>query len=1409
MAKISHSSGSVLGIDIGSVSISIVQLDPEGNLLRHFYQFHKGNIRNTLLEAAKIFDLAQVSSIACTSSSACLNKKLIRNYNTQVAIMSAARHYCNEAASVLHIGAEKFMLIKFDSKGKYQSTKINTSCAAGTGSYLDQQADRLNLSGIEELCDKALTNSEAIPFIASRCAVFSNTDIIHAQQSGFSVNAICSSLCKGLAENINNTVFNREPPPLPILLTGGVSKNLAVRKYLEIILKTEFLNIENSHIIGAIGAGLMILEEKNELIPSNITSFQDILIQDNTEKQLYHKPLSLNLSKYPDFTGKDSYRFKPVVVIHPAEVEVDIYSELIPDSICNVFVGIDIGSTSTKSILLDENKRPVAGFYTYTAGKPLSAVRSVLEAIENVSLKKKIEFKIAGLGTTGSGRKFIGKILNADLIVDEITSHARAAYELNPKTDTIIEIGGQDAKFTLMHNGNVTFSQMNNVCAAGTGSFLQEQVKKLGCSLSDYSRMTENVSSPIASDRCTVFMERDISQLLNTGYSVNEILATALHSVTENYLKKVATESSIGQNICFQGATAKNRSLIAAFEQRLNKPIYVSKYCHLTGALGTALLVQEKRISKTGFRGIEFYHEEIEIETETCSLCANNCCISMATISGEKVAYGFMCGRDYDTRHYISKNKTGFDLLKTREKILSNNAGINPGKGIIIGIPATLHLFDDLPFWKNFFNNLSIKTITSEEYRDSLKTGKCLAGAEFCSPINSIFGHVAYLSDKADYIFLPVLLKTRENSRENENQYCYYTQFSASLVYTLKINNIPDKCLSPLLSFQKGKYHVAQKLLQCLKPLLKNDINFFTVLNAFNDALLDNQNKRDQLGKVFKKHFLPDEEISVVLLGRPYIVLSRTLNKGIPDIFNSLGIKSFYQDMLSSDDNNTEDIATLLRRVPWYFVTRILETAKIIANTRNLYPVLITAFKCAPDSFIIDYFKKIFNSCQKPYLILQIDEHDSNVGYETRIEAAVRSFKNHALISNDSPKLRAEQIFPQIAKNIENKTLLFPRWDPVVSPLLVANLRRIGIDARLLNSNELIIKKSMVHNTGQCLPINIIAQEFIEYVKEHNLKPENTMLWAIESKWSCNIRLYPEYIKSIFENYGQGFEKAHVYSGLMTHLEISLSACYYAYFAHLLGGLIRMSGNRIRPYEIKKGDTDRIINESTGILEVAFLGKTTIDKAVSEVIFLFDTIRRRDGNKPKVALFGDFYVCDNDIMNQELNRAIEDAGGEIITTPYTDQIKMSIGNIIRRTVYRGEYATAAQQRMISSCLRLFEEKYYRYFEKYLGPKKVINPRKLEKNLARFNINPYQSGESYENILKIFHLLENYPDISLFVQANPAFCCPSLITEAMTGEIKNITGVPVVTITYDGTNDYKNDVIIPYLQRPFNAAVKKE
>jgi predicted nucleotide-binding protein (sugar kinase/HSP70/actin superfamily) len=713
-------------------------------------------------------------------------------------------------------------------------------------------------------------------------------------------------------------------------------------------------------------------------------------------------------------------------------------------------------------------------------------------------------------------------------------------------------------------------------------------------------------------------------------------------------------------------------------------------------------------------------------------------------------------------------------------------------------LPASLHLFEELSLWKRFFGNLSIRTLTSESYPDPVRSGKRIAGAEFCAPIDSLYGHIAWLADKADLIFFPVSFQTRDKEINSERYYCYYTQYSASLVHTLKDKRITGKMISPMLNFPKGNRHVIKQLTECLQPFLGSAITPEKVKPAFEEALRFSHDRKRKLLSLFKTEFQPDTNISVVLLGRPYVVLSKSMNKGIPDIFARMGIKTFFQDMIYPDELMSEETELLLQKVPWYYAAKILETAKTAATTKNLYPVLITAFKCAPDSFMIEYFKKLMNGYDKPYLILQIDEHDSNVGYETRIEAAIRSFRNHSTLSRKIPEIKSFQLLPHLETRINGKTLLFPNWDNLVAPLLVANLKRGGIDARLMHSSEMIIKKSMAYNTGQCLPVNIVAQEFIDYVEQHSLQPEHTMLWMTKCYVTCNLRLYPFYIKNLLETYGHGFEKAAVYSGDLSHLEIAISTSYYAYFAYLLGGLIRKLGCKIRPYETIRGQTDEAIEKSIRILEPAFLGNRPIDAAVTEAISLFDKIERKAGTRPRVAIFGDLYVRDNDIMNQNLIHTIEENGGEVITTPYTDLVKITIENMIRRAMARGDYFTTGLYRVMISSTKIIEDRYYKLFKKHLGNKPVVNPLRLEKHLAKFNITPFHSGESYENILKIFYILENYPDISLFVQTNPAFCCPALVTEAMAREIKRITGIPVVTLTYDGTGGNKNDVVVSYL-----------
>lgn len=169
-------------------------------------------------------------------------------------------------------------------------------------------------------------------------------------------------------------------------------------------------------------------------------------------------------------------------------------------------------------------------------------------------------------------------------------------------------------------------------------------------------------------------------------------------------------------------------------------------------------------------------------------------------------------------------------------------------------------------------------------------------------------------------------------------------------------------------------------------------------------------------------------------------------------------------------------------------------------------------------------------------------------------------------------------------------------------------------------------------------------------------------------------------------------------------------------------------------------------------------------------------------------------------MNQELIRDIEDAGGEVLVTPYHDYTKIVIENIFRRASQRGEHVETSVNRILLNVLKFMDDRHYKPFSKYLGPAPVIRPKALERHLKEFNINPLHSGESYDNILKIFYIIENYPDVALFVQTNPSFCCPALITEAMTRRIREKTGVPVVTLTYDGTSDRRNDSVVPYIRK---------
>jgi predicted nucleotide-binding protein (sugar kinase/HSP70/actin superfamily) len=278
-------------------------------------------------------------------------------------------------------------------------------------------------------------------------------------------------------------------------------------------------------------------------------------------------------------------------------------------------------------------------------------------------------------------------------------------------------------------------------------------------------------------------------------------------------------------------------------------------------------------------------------------------------------------------------------------------------------------------------------------------------------------------------------------------------------------------------------------------------------------------------------------------------------------------------------------------------------------------------------------------------------------------------------------------------------------------------------------------------------------------------------------------------------------EKTGIYAGSMSMQDLSIRMPVNIYFAYMFGGYLHKMGCKLRPYEKIKGQTDRVIEKSLAVLTEAFEGKRSKEDALAEAISYFEDIAVTRQRRPMAAIFGDLYARDNRVFNQDLVHFIEANGGEAISTPYNDYLKMIAYPYLRKWLIEGRYWEAFSSKALMTGLKLQENTYYKYFERILGEPQHRYDDSPEKILSEYNIRIENTGESMDNILKIHYLTKYYPDLALFIQTNPAFCCPALVTESMARKIEKKKGIPVVSVTYDGTGGNKNDVIIPYLKYP--------
>ncbi len=310
------------------------------------------------------------------------------------------------------------------------------------------------------------------------------------------------------------------------------------------------------------------------------------------------------------------------------------------------YLGLDVGSVSTNLVLIDDNNNLLTKIYLRTQGQP---IKTVQKGLKRIQMEMGEDLTIMGVGTTGSARQLSAIIVGADIVKNEITAHSVGASSIIPEVQTVIEIGGQDSKIIILRDGIVADFAMNTVCAAGTGSFLDQQAARLELKIEDFGELALASKNPVRiAGRCSVFAESDMIHKQQMGHSLEDIVAGLCEALVRNYLNNVGKGKPIAKTIVFQGGVAANNGMREAFKKALRSDIVVPEHYDVMGAIGAAILAKEQiRIKKsTTFKGFEGALNEYCVTSFECSHCANCCEIIQIQQDDQILAFwGDRCGK--------------------------------------------------------------------------------------------------------------------------------------------------------------------------------------------------------------------------------------------------------------------------------------------------------------------------------------------------------------------------------------------------------------------------------------------------------------------------------------------------------------------------------------------------------------------------------------------------------------------------------------------------------------------------------------------------------------------------------------------------------------------------------------------
>lgn len=1299
-----------------------------------------------------------------------------------------------ENGKIIDIGASSLTLYTVNG-GSVVDIAENTLCAAGTGLFLEEQAERLGIN-LEERGESAVENP---PLIASRCTVFAKSDLIHHQQEGRSKDEVWAGLCRSLVVSAVNTLFRGEELKNKILLCGGVSLNKEVIKWFkQLYPRVQWIFPGKGEAVFAAGASAAEGTPKAEL---------DTAVYRETKQHERMPPLVLERSIYPPMAGPSVDKFGNEIRIHANNDGCGVL-----DGVPGVILGMDIGSTSTKLAVLDAaTHEPLLDIYGRTAGDPVEAARKMFASFYSIVGDSDNDVPVTAFGTTGSGRYLVGKIFGADFIVNEISAHGRGALHFFPDVETIFEIGGQDAKFIRLQDGFVADVNMNYVCAAGTGSFVEEQARKLGFAVHEIGRITEGTAPPVTSDRCTVFMEQDLRALLKEGFSKEEALASVLYSVFRNYLTRVVGNRWVSEKkIFFQGATARNRGLVAALENLLDVEVVVSPFCHVMGCIGAAQIAAEQRAPGTvsGFPGRKALDLVVSTRTEQCKLCRNFCRIN--TISrdgGSEFSWGYQCGRDPEEKN--RKEVTRYRLFKQRENAFCLENEENEIQGIFRGTVTVInalaaHTF--YPLWKRFFNLLGYRVSLSGRTGGAVKkSASAISSADFCFPVKIALGHVVQALRRSDLLFLPFMIADKKAVATAHSFFCPYMESSASFVRsTLSRNNIETgNLISPVVDFRRPVKHIGEDIFEILREKL--DVKKKEVTAAFKEAFHHWETVTaglERAGTELLESKQNTGEPVFVLIGRPYNLHDRGLNLGIPEKLAAMGYTVIPIDMLELGP----EIEALARgnyhNVFWKYGQRIMAVFKKIGKAQNVFPVYFTNFNCGPDSFLLSYAEE--ESKGKPMLILELDEHDSDGGYLTRIEAFLDVVHAYMKRRREPGAGRSIPVFSADRRPDTRGTVWIPPMHPSGYRLFAASFRAHGYDSRALpfeDSEALDLGKKYLRG-NECLPMTLSLGTFLKTVKNES-RERRHILFMPTTEGPCRFGQYNMMERIVFNRLGM--ENVDIFSPSSMNSYQGLGDEHRRSLMHAMvcGDVLFKMLTKIRPYERTKGDADALFEKGLRRLETVMEAKGDLMETVKVIASEFSSIDVFHERKPLVGIVGEIYVRCNPSANGGLIDVIESNGGEAWLAPMHEWILyiayMQSAFERARTFNLVKKGEAFLTNMF---FHKIEQGYYDAVSGVLSDRREPHIKEVVADGAGYLPVDFV-GEAILTVGRAVHFARE--GASMVVNAAPFGCMPGTLSSSILLEIKEKFDIPFLSLFYDGEIDV-NDKVASLLK---TIAVEKE